>query len=301
VFGPALRDPVRFFEARRSQRFEAVVDTTWQAGGAEVRSLTVRGFERDGDEEPSVRFEAFLVVPQGPEAPFTSFVLAGGLRTGREAVRFITDRPAMARRAVYLVTDYPYEGPRTFSGLQFLYWLPEIRQALFDAVEAIRLCVDVLVSEPAADPDRIVLLGASFGAFYAVDAGGLDERPAAVIAFMGGGGLAGLLDWNLREGGYTGSRWLSAPAAWLTSLTIRPLEPVRLVGRIAPRPYVQINATGDSRIPEESALKLFEAASEPKRLVWMQTRHVLPHLEEIIQEMFEIAMSEAEALGLIEK
>lgn len=211
----------------------------------------------------------------------------------------ISSRSNAADRAVYLCMDYPWEGPRRFTGVQFVSYLPRIRRALFDGVEAVRLALDVLEETPPVDPGRIVLLGASFGAFYAVDAGGVDTRPAAVIAFMGGGALPGLLGWNMRQTGFPGGRLLRGPLAGLAAFSLRPLEPLHLVGGIAPAPFMQINAREDDRIPEWNARALFEAASQPKRLIWMETVHVLPGLEGIIDEMVTLTLLELERMGIL--
>ena len=46
------------------------------------------------------------------------------------------------------------------------------------------------------------------------------------------------------------------------------------VPRIAPRPLVMVNASGDERLPRESVGALYHAAGEPKEQVWMPGRHV---------------------------
>ena len=223
----------------------------------------------------------------------------GGIRTGRNAISLISRRPKIAEMGVFLTLDYPYEGPKSFKGLQIVPHIPRIRKALFDGVEAARLALDYLESQPGVDPDRLILLGGSVGAFYVVDAGALDPRPAAVVAFMGGGRIGSLIDANLRSGGYVNSRLVSAPLGWLTGLLIRPLEPTRLVGEIEPISYVQVNATEDERIPEWSARVLFDAARDPREMVWIPTIHGLPHRDEVIEQLMTVARKELDELGLL--
>jgi dienelactone hydrolase len=300
VVVPALRDPVRFFEARRSERFEVTFEEAEDRGAALVQPLRVTGYRGPDPGRPGVAFDAYWSRPVEAEGPSFAVVVLGGIRTGREVMRLITARPETARLGVFITLDYPYDGPRSFRGLEMLPWIPRVREALFDGVEAVRLAVDFLLSRTEVDPSRIVLLGGSLGAFYVVDAGALDHRPAAVVAVMGGGDLTTLFEVNLRSGGYVGTRLLSVPVAGLLGLLVRPLEPLRLAHLISPVPYVQISATGDERIPEASARALFEAAREPKRLVWMESAHVLPGREEIIEEMIERALAELRTLGLID-
>jgi dienelactone hydrolase len=299
IVAPALRDPVRFFEARRSARFEVTFGETERQGEALVQPLRVSGFRRPSGNESEVAFDGYWSRPAGRAEPGLAVVILGGIRTGREVMRLISARPETARLGVFLTLDYPYNGPRSFRGLEMLPWISRVREALFDGVEAVRLAVDFLLTRPEVDPARIVLLGGSLGAFYVVDAGALDHRPAAVVAAMGGGRLTSLFEVNLRRGGYVGTRLLSVPVAALLGLLLRPLEPTRLAHLISPVPYVQISATGDERIPESSARALFEAAREPKRLVWMESAHVLPGREEIIEEMIGRALAELRGLGLL--
>jgi dienelactone hydrolase len=296
---PGIQDPVKFFERRRSQAWEARIDSTWQEGNLILQSLRIEG-SRDADGSgPIVAFNAFTCRPDTITEALPGFVLMGGIRTGRDAIRLISRRPQIADMGVFLTLDYPYEGPKSFKGLQIVPHLPRIRRALFDGVEATRLSLDYLEQQAGVDRDRLILLGGSVGAFYVIDAGAVDPRPAAVVAFMGGGRIAGLLDWNLRHGGHVSSRVLSAPLGWFAALLTRPLEPTRLVGNIEPIPYIQVNATEDERIPESSARALFDAARAPRRMVWIPTIHVLPHRDEVIEQLMTVARAELIELGLL--
>ncbi len=299
---PALQEPAAFFQARRSVRWEARVDSTWEEGGLVQQAVRISGFldagER-GPDPPAVAFDAYYSRPADRTGPLPAMVLLGGIRTGRDAMRIIASRPAIGRIGAFLTMDYPYDGPRSFRGLEMIPWVPRVRESLLDGVEATRLALDFLEEQEGVDGDRMVLLGGSLGAFYVVDAGALDPRPAAIISFMGGGGLTSLLESNLRAGGHVSSRLLSVPMAAYLGLLVRPLEPARLAHLMA-APYLQVSATDDERIPRENALLLFEAASEPRRIHWMESAHVLPHRDEIIEEMIGIGLEELRRLGLLE-
>ena len=299
ILWPAVQDPVDFFERRRSERFTVRVDSTWHEGDLLLQSLTIEGYRNRDGSGHAVIFDAYSCQPQDNPGPLPAFVLMAGIRTGRDAITLISRRPEIADMGVFLTLDYPYQGPKSFKGLQILPHVPRIRRALFDGVEAARLSIDYLEQQPGVDRERIILLGGSVGAFYVVDAGAVDPRPAAVVAFMGGGRFALLLDWNLRHGGHVSSRILSAPLAWFTALLIRPLEPTRLVEHIAPIPYIQVNATEDERIPAASAQALFNASQSPRELVWIPAVHVLPHRDEVIEQLMTVALRELDELDLL--
>lgn len=299
VFFPVWQDPMRFFDNRRSKAVEFQVDSAWTHDGISFRSLRVQGWRSPGNSSTAVEFDAYFCRPQQEKGLLPAFVLIGGFRTGGEVIQIIARRPYIARLGAFITLDYPYTGPEEFSGLDILPYVPRIRKGLFDGVESIRLALDYLDREEGIDTSRIVLLGVSLGAFYAVDAGGVDPRPDAVMAFMGGGDLKSLFEWSLQRTGYVRNRFLYVPLAELISLMIRPLEPKRLVGRIAPRPYIQVSAENDVMVPESNALALFEAAGEPRKLIWIPAPHVLPGMQELIEQMITIAQRELTELQIL--
>ncbi len=299
VLVPAWRNPVKFFTARRSQIFEARTDTLWIENDLLLRSLTIEGWTNRNRSGRNVKFNAYVCRPAEQEGEVPAFILLGGIRTGRDAIRLISQRPEIAEMGIFITLDYPWDGPKKFRGLEMVPYIPGIRQALFDGVEAVRLAIDYLESQEGVDSNRIILLGGSVGAFYVVDAGAIDHRPAAIVAFMGGGDLGLLFDHNLRHNEYTSSRFISSVAGRFIALLLRPLEPVRLAGEISPIPFIQISATEDERIPEESAQALFDASKEPHKLVWIPAIHVMPYMDDLIEQMMTITRAELIELGLL--
>ena len=64
-------------------------------------------------------------------------------------------------------------------------------------------------------------------------------------------------------------------AAALSALIINPsMAPERWVDRVAPRPFVMVNARGDERMPRKLVDRLFDGAREPKTMVWLPGGHV---------------------------
>jgi uncharacterized protein len=118
---------------------------------------------------------------------------------------------------------------------------------------------------------RIGLLGFSFGGIAAMLAAPLCPDVAAVIS-DGGPARArtALAEWGVEHGI---PRWLSTPFAWLTvaitSLRVRAnlfqYEPIRWVGRIAPRPILFVHGDLDQYLPDFDDLV---AAARPPVEVW---------------------------------
>jgi fermentation-respiration switch protein FrsA (DUF1100 family) len=173
-----------------------------------------------------------------------------------------------------LSCDYPWRDPSTLAPLRFLAALPAIRREVLGTPEALRIAASYLLSRPDVDRDRLAAVGASLGVPAVSAWASRDGRVAVVALVMGGADLTEILAANL--GGQVRWKTLRRPVAALLACLLRPLEPARTVGRIAPRPVLVVGALGDERIPRRSTALLFAAAREPKGLQWFGGRHMLP-------------------------
>ena len=218
-----------------------------------------------------LQVDLLLKRPIAPAAaPRPVAVLLGGHNTGRDAVHLIPD----TRGALVAALAYPYRGEHRLKGLAVLRHVPAIRAAIFDTPPALMLAADYLLAQPDADPRRLEVVGVSLGAPFAVVAGALDGRVARVWAVHGSGGAYEPLEHNLRR-----SIPAAAPraaVAGLASLLVAGprMAPERWAERIAPRPFVMINALQDERIPRPLVHRLYASADEPKSLVWLPGGHV---------------------------
>jgi dienelactone hydrolase len=226
---------------------------------------------------------AMVRVPRNALAPYPAVVLVDGMEIGRR-VATLKGLDAIARYAVIVSPDYPIQvDRRSLEGFGLLVAGPRFRSAAFDLVAQISLQVDYLVSRRDVARARIFLVGSSFGAPAVVIAGGVDRRPAAVIALYGGGDLGSLASHVFRQGGREAlPPWQAALVGRGLALLLTPLEPTRYVARVAPRPVLMVNGAGDSLIPRANAEALFAAAREPKEILWMRSEHVQPDEEELI-------------------
>jgi hypothetical protein len=195
-----------------------------------------------------------------------ALVAMGGVLTGRSTAEFITVKEPF----VVLGLDYPWDGPTRLSPLGFLVRLLKIRRAMLLTPSAVLLAVDYLQRRPEVDSSRLVLGGASFGALLMAVAGALDERAGTVMLAYGGGDYAALLEGNLREL----PRWLRRPVGRAGAWLVRPIEPLRYIAQVSPRRLILINGPDDDWIPHHCVKVLYEAAREPKRLIWLEPGHV---------------------------
>jgi hypothetical protein len=180
---------------------------------------------------------------------------------------------------------------------------PRGRVICLEQVEDTKNALSFLATRPEVDPERIALLGNSFGAAVAVYAAGVDPRVAAAISCGGWG-----------DGEKKFRRQHASPEAWgrftamleegrrrtrtgesmmvprydivpippglrgnlaTASIMEFPFEVVEsmlafkaneVVGKIAPRPLLLLHAAHDSVTPTEQSIDLFQHAGQPTDL-----------------------------------
>jgi dienelactone hydrolase len=136
------------------------------------------------------------------------------------------------------------------------------------------------------DRERIVLAGGSFGALFSPALAASDERISAVAIFFGAGDLETLVAANLE---------LPAPvrpvATWLGATLVSPMEPLKYIDRVAPRPVFILSGTDDPRMPEVCGRALQERAGEPKTIRWLPVGHVNIRSPEFHEEILELFLA----------
>src|SRR5690606_3050048 len=210
-------------------------------------------------------------------------LLLGGHRTGRDAARLIEDTRGMTVVAM----SYPFHGNERAKGFAVVKEVANARAAVLDTPPAVRVTLDWISSQPWADTDRLEIVGVSFGAAFAVIAGALDDRISRVWAIHGAGNPYLLLRTNLEP--YVPTGVLQGVVAGLANVAINgpQLAPERWTAELAPRPLIMVNATGDSRMPREAVMTLYESAVGPRELVWHAGDHVSTSKRELIRALVD--------------
>ena len=274
-----LRDPLPHFLERRSRLATSVESTTVHDGGyslTPVRVTATSGLAVD----LAVRRPAADSARRLPVV-----VILGGHYGARRAMEFLGDTPGV----MVATLSYPFTGDPRPDAVTFLREIPKIRAAFLDTPPAVMLALDYLLKRADVDTTRVEAVGVSLGAPFMCVAGALDNRFSRVWALHGSGGSYVPLEANMKRTISFGP--LRAAAAGLSNVIINgpSLDPVRWVPRIAPRPFVMVNASDDERLPRSAVDALYASARQPKELVWMSGRHV--HGDKgTIQALVEIVM-----------
>jgi hypothetical protein len=240
-------------------------------------------------------------VPAPGRPPYAGAVVVGGIKRGSRVVT-VGGLDDIARGAVIVSPDYPLQlRGDSWRGLVALRTLARLRPAALDSVCDVLLLTEYLSRRPDVDPQRIFLIGGSLGAVVAAVAGGIDARPAAVVLLYGGGDLGPLIAHTLRHPAQDAPVPHSiaplvgrALAWWLT-----PLAPERYAAAIAPRTLIMINGADDSLVPRRYALALYDAARQPKELVWVEGEHVQPSETALVERLAGVVTARLVARGLL--
>lgn len=279
-----LRDPVPYFEARRGTLVSVEEESsTDSAGTREVHlHLTSTTGQRIG---LAIRRPVPSAADSG-QVRRPLFLILGGHERGKGAGALIGD----TRGAIFASMEYPFEGNHRAKGLEIVAQVPLIRRALYDTPPAVHLVLDYLLARSDVDSTRVELVGASFGAPFATIAAARDPRVTRLWLAHGGGDTFAMIDRGLEKE----IPWplLRRPVSHLANLLASGprFTPERWIAQVAPRPVVMLNAEADEKIPRRSVEILYEAAAQPKELVWLPGNHMQGNRPEVLRRLVDAMM-----------
>ena len=236
--------------------------------------------------------QAGVLAPLDSSKRYPAVILLGGKATGKYAVDYALN----INQLVICALDYPYEPRESYTFWTILWDVPRVRRALLEMVPSAILAADYLFTRPDVDTTRLVILGYSFGAPFVPAIAAHDRRAAAAIMVYGGGQLTSLIRHNVAR--YE-SAWLSEFVGRVGGALLHPLEPMSYAEKISPIPLVMINGEQDEQIPRNNTELFFNTAREPKKLVWLKSRHVRPENEELTRQIIGVLKEELKRLKIL--
>lgn len=212
---------------------------------------------------------------------FPAALLCVGLETGKEVIDMIEGQEGVILMAV----DYPFEGDWDFSGWSAVTTTFRLRSMAFRTVPLLLNCLDWLFERQEVKKDDVTVGAVSFGVFTAVPPAVIDQRVRRLVVVQAGGSLSTVIAHNAKRWGSPLPDWLSG---WLGGAILSQFEPTKYIRYLSPRELLMINGEEDSYFPRESAEALYEAAQEPKEIIWRKSPHVMPGEKERIKELTNI-------------
>jgi hypothetical protein len=275
-------DPDRLIEAPLPDVTSATVEPYAGAGCSADRRC--QDVILDPAAERPVRIAVSLPRDAGGE-PLPAVILAGGLRTGREALAHVPD---LGRNAV-ITYEYPLRPDHWRRG-----FLPAQVAAARSAALAVPHQLAAVVrwtgSQRWADRERVSLVGVSLGALVLPAA----RRTAAAhgeslgpsILAYGGTDLGAILHAALADE----DPWLARLAAWLGGMGLRALEPAAHLPHLAGA-FLLINGREDARIPPRSVARLHQLTPEPKEIRFLSAGHFDADDQALLEEVLALCRS----------
>ncbi|MBI2875462.1 MAG: prolyl oligopeptidase family serine peptidase [Candidatus Tectomicrobia bacterium] len=157
------------------------------------------------------------------------------------------------------------------------------REAMRQTVIDIRRGVDWLVEQPHIDPQRLGILGTSFGSVVAALVAEADPRIKAAVLFLGGGDL-GLLFCRsgekeiirFRERVMALNGYGPEEFCRIFSAAMREVDPLTHASRLDPARTLMINADWDQVVVPECTKRLWEASGRPRRILLAAGHYTAP-------------------------
>jgi dienelactone hydrolase len=209
------------------------------------------------------RIPVRLIVPRGaPGEKFPCVIFLYGI--GQNARFFERIAPIFAEAGFAMAMPEQFQcGERRKRGIGILREALALRERSSRIVPETRRLVDLLCQRPEIDPNRISLIGASYGGITACSVLAYEPRLTNAALVMAGGDLPRLLK-SLAKSRKPDSRILAPAVASAAAWLLRPFEPLDYVARASPRPLLFLEVKNDEMIDPACGRMLFERAQEPK-------------------------------------
>jgi dienelactone hydrolase len=237
-------------------------------------------FEGNGGE----KVPTILTFPKEFTGKLPCVVFLHGIGQKKEFIDEIT-APFNLNGFAMATFDQSMQGERDVNGI--LTQAVAFRQRPYKTINETRRLIDYLSSHPDIDPERIYLVGASYGAITGSTAMAFDKRIKAGVLVYGGGNISKLLSAPLIK---EAVGWKLAFLRPIVAFIMRPADPCLYVKGISPRPVLFQNGTNDTLVCPEAAKALQEAAGEPKEIIWYDSNHPGlngPRDEEIVRKVLD--------------
>jgi len=243
----------------------------------EVRATSYTRIKLTYLAEEGDRVPAYLLVPHNRKGRLPAMLcLHQTTRPGKAEPAGLAGLPNLhyahelaERGYVALAPDYP-----SFGDYAYKFDSPNYVSGTMKGIVNHRRAVDLLVSLPEVDPERIGVIGHSLGGHNSLFVAAFDERIKAVVTSCGFNSFRKYYNGDLT--GWTSPRYMPRVATVYAKDPGKvPFDFTEILGAIAPRP-VFINApTGDSNFEVSGVKDCVSAAlpvytrifNEPDRLV----------------------------------
>jgi dienelactone hydrolase len=208
------------------------------------------------------RVPATLMIPKG-DGPFAGIVMQRSmeLEFGLQYARY---------GAVVIYVDPPSFRPHDTGSRGILTFTEQDREEQIQLIIDLRRAVDLLMTRPDVDPERIAYLGVSYGGAMGGLLAGIDHRLKACVLVVGDGGFV-THQTNPQNLTMSLNAFAEEYKIWISAMW--PIEPIHYVNHASPTPLLFQNTLRDQYVNVEDAVRYQNVASEPKHIIWYDSEH----------------------------
>lgn len=246
------------FDYDKSKPLDVQVVGKEMRAGVEVRDITFASLS--GGRTP-----AYLVVPQQqtkrPAILFIHWYEPPNPTSNR--TQFLAEAVTLARSGVIsLLPATLWSEPEWFK----LRRRENDLQASVEQTRDLRRAMDVLLSQPGVDANRVALVGHDFGAMFGAILANVDRR-AKFYALQAGTGR--FHHW------YLFGPPMPEPARTAFMSQLKAIDPVEHISQAGDVPVLFQFATADKFVPKDKAEEFIAAAPKSAKVLWYDAGHGL--------------------------
>lgn len=242
---------------------------------------------------------ALLSFPENSHGALPALIVLGGFDTGEKSLELLRED----LNVVYATTDYPYKAPNERGFLSDLREFPAIRSAVFRMDLAVDALIATLQKNPRIDREKVSIVGASFGAPFAITAAVRNVELDGVVLIHAFGRVDLAITRQLvnKWGAWSCPiSWVLGHAAWIY---LGYYDPEVESQKLHPRQKVlYIHSEADEQLPPESIERLKAAlVSSRAEITTAKSRggHLGPGKFEMIDELMEMSLGWLDHRGLL--
>ncbi|HYC72968.1 MAG TPA: hypothetical protein VEB66_17280 [Opitutaceae bacterium] len=232
-------------------------------GAVVVRDVTFDGGPAPSPAAGAAPVTAYLVAPaEGAGShPAILYVHWFGDPRTTNRTQFLDEAVALAGRGVVsLLVDAMWS--------ERGWWEARTPETDFSGgarqVVALRRALDLLLAQPGVDPARVAFVGHDFGAMFGAVMGAADRRPACYVLMAP---TPRLHDWYLFN--------VKPADVDAYKAQLAPLDPIGVVGRLAPAPVFYQFAAKDKYVPMPRPTEFYDATRPRKLMATYDSEHAL--------------------------
>lgn len=244
-----INDTIELFGISRPRRFEKVLFTM--------------------DTRPNEPMPVLMTLPAERKGRVPAIVFLHGIGQSKGFLQQICT-PFNEAGFAMACFDQSMQGDREVEGI----WNSAVafRKRPWKTINDTRRLIDYLQTHPEIDPERVYLIGASYGAITGTTATAFDNRIRASVLVVGGANIRTMLDAPLIKNAVPNSllHWLGKQ---VVAFMMKPADPKRYAAGTAGRPILMLNGSEDTLVSPEAGNELYAALGEPKEIRWYPCDH----------------------------